>query len=171
MKKNILKHFLFIFVILAMSSCKKNEQVTPETKKWSYSFNLNGVEYKDEGTRDDFPPIVRCSFTNTSYGGLQVSMMTGSLLQPNMLGITLPENSIVGTYRIDNKYTNKYSLMRYYAPAFGWTYSTSEVGAYAVVIIKSVTSDLVIGTFSGKLYDGNQIVSITSGNFQALLEE
>lgn len=173
MKKNTLNYLLFLFMFIMMSSCKKADQGNDQGNKWSFSFDLDGVNYKDEGFENDIPPIVLCSFTKTSYSGLTISMISGSLIQPNMLEITLPENSLAGTYQINSTNTNAKNGVRYYSPAFSWTYSTYIAGSNVVINITSVSSNLVTGTFSGRLNrtSGSGYTIITNGTFRALLEK
>ena len=105
---------------------------------------------------------------NKNNTKLDIDIFTGSFLQPDRLMISLPTKT-KGTYHFDDK-----PLVLGWIPLSGSTggggYTNSYPGCYADITITSVSSDLVTGTFSGKLFkDGNigSYVTITNGTFQA----
>lgn len=156
-------YLIYLSLVIIISACKKNEITTTNTNKWSYSFNINGVNYKDDGLKDDL--LIFSTFT-ASTSRLTINIIFGPLLQPEMLKINL-NTKAVGTYHL-NATSN--SWMSYSSPAFGWSYSTLVSIAFADINITSLTSEAVKGTFSGKLYKDNKFVTITNGTFTAFKE-
>lgn len=158
---------LFITAFLIIYSCKKTNESSDVDAMRSYSFNVNSKRYEGKGYCGALE--YQCGFETYTYNTkLDIDIFTGSFLQPDRLMISLPTKT-KGTYHFDDK-----TLVLGWIPLSGSTggggYTNSYPGCYADITITSVSSDLVTGTFSGKLFkDGNigSYVTITNGTFQA----
>jgi hypothetical protein len=167
-----MKYLLYIPALLILFSCKKTIESSNESSDEgmrSYSFNVNSKKYEEKGYCGG---LYLCTFKTYTYNNkLDIDILTGSLLQPDILMITLPTKS-KGTYHFDDK-----PLVMAWIPLYGSTggggYSNSYPGCYADITITSISNDLITGTFSGRLFkDGNvgSYVQITNGTFQACKE-
>ena len=151
---------LFIIALLILYSCKKTN-VSSDDGMRSYSFNVNSKKHEGKGYCGG---LYLCGFETYTYNTeLDIDIFTGSLLQPDWLKISLPTKT-KGTYHFDDQ-----TLVLAWIPFFGGGYGNSYPGCYADITITSVSSDLITGTFSGKLFnDGDgSYVTITNGTFQA----
>jgi hypothetical protein len=156
---------IFIPVILILYSCKKTNESSDDGMR-SYSFIVNGKKYEDKGYCGG---LYLCGFKTYTYNSkLDIDIFAGSSLQPDRLMLSLPTKSI-GTYHFDDK-----NFVLGWLPLLGSTgaggYANSYPGCYADITITSISSDLVTGTFSGRLFkDGNigSYILITNGTFQA----
>lgn len=168
MKKNFTK-FLILGLIAATSlaACKKSSDNKPSTSNYSMTLNANGtaVSYSS------------CVVADIDANGSKYTEIVGvNQKTPNnsfSIEIVAGTSSLKAgqTYQVTADYLGANTATLFYDTDDTHSYTTQAANPVGSVTITSVTSTTLKGTFSGKLYSGDDYnaadlkYTITSGSF------
>lgn len=150
---------LFSLTILLVTSCKKEDDVTPETA--FFQCKIDNVEYKIEGTG-------AYAYFDTSedriYG---TEVVDKSIKEPRSLYIAFPRGKSVGTFAINDD--NNYA---FFLDSKGVAHRSNYKNSSGTLTISEKTDKIIKGTFSftaNTQPNGNgKKITVTDGNFSVV---
>lgn len=159
------KHFLIAICVLAtLASCKKTSPIAPS----------NTISTTIDGVNESFNAniVARLGTGVQQNSDLLITATNGTAKDADGISITINSNSSIAKAVYVNTSSTSFPSLLYSKGSFSLTnpnYYTTDVHGnnLTTIVITSLTSTNIQGTFSGKLVlaNGSTIKSVTDGKF------
>ena len=164
MKKALI---LFSCILFVFASCKKNNNITPS----------NTISADIDGVNETFNSNTYAQLGNgvTQKSSLSIFGANGANTDADQMSITMvTNNTIITSSYVSGSDNIGLVSIEYNKGPFSLTnsntYATDVNGSPSTVVITSLTSTNVQGTFSGRLVDGSATKTVTNGKFNLPLK-